>query len=93
MRVRTRDKEGYFALQIGAINHPKLKNIIKPILGQYTSVGIVPKRFLQEFRVTSDALLPHGTLLNACHYVPGQFIDVSATRSVSLQLFHSIISL
>jgi ribosomal protein L3 len=25
--VRTKDKEGYYALQIGAINHPKLKNV------------------------------------------------------------------
>ncbi len=25
--VRTRRKEGYYALQIGAIDHPKLKNV------------------------------------------------------------------
>ena len=34
------------------------------------------KRRMTEFRVTPDALLPVGTLLNAAHYTPGQFVDV-----------------
>lgn len=25
--VRTKEKEGYFGLQVGAINHPKLQNV------------------------------------------------------------------
>lgn len=28
--VRTKKKDGYYALQIGAINHPKLKNVCVP---------------------------------------------------------------
>lgn len=39
--------------------------------------GIQPKRALQEFKVTPDAILPVGFELTARHFVPGQFVDVT----------------
>lgn len=76
--VRRKEKEGYNALQIGAVNHSKIKRIIKPILGQFYKSDVTPKRFLQEFRVTEDAILPVGTHLYASHFVPGQYVDVTS---------------
>lgn len=47
-------------------------------MGQFTAAGVPPKRFLIEFRVTPDALMPVGTPLLASHFVVGQYVDVSA---------------
>lgn len=76
--VRTKEKEGYYALQVGAIDHPKLQNVKKPMLGQFQRAGVPPKRKLIEFKVTRNALLPAGMHLDTSHYVPGQFVDVCA---------------
>jgi large subunit ribosomal protein L3 len=78
VNVRTKDKEGYWGLQVGGINHPKPKNLLKPVLGQYQRADVVPKRKLWEFRVTEDALLPVGTSIFASHFVCGQYVDVCA---------------
>ncbi len=48
--------------------------------GHFRSAGVPPKRALVEFKVTSDALLPVGTQLDATHFVPGQYVDVCAKR-------------
>lgn len=45
-------------------------------MGHFTWAGVPIKRHLAEFRITEDAYLPVGTVLNAAHFVPGQFVDV-----------------
>ena len=57
--------------------------MLKAVLGRFEKAGVTPKRKLLEFRVTEDALLPVGTRLNAAHFVPGQYVDVQATRLAS----------
>ena len=51
-------------------------------MGQFTKAGVPPKRILKEFRITCNATLPVGTPLFASHFVPGQFVDVSAKTLV-----------
>jgi len=46
--------------------------------GHFTKAGVPCKYHVKEFQVTEDAVLPVGTTLNAAHYVPGQFVDVTA---------------
>ncbi|KAF9435943.1 54S ribosomal protein L9, mitochondrial [Entomortierella beljakovae] len=75
--VMNEETHGYTALQIGSSDRP-IKNVNKPLLGQYKKAGVEPKRKLFEFRVTPDAVLPVGTKLTASHFVPGQFVDCSA---------------
>jgi hypothetical protein len=48
-------------------------------LGHFLSAGVPIKRRLGEFRVTPDALLPVGTVLNAVHFTPGQYVDIQGT--------------
>jgi large subunit ribosomal protein L3 len=76
--VRTKDKDGYAAVQLGAGN-VKVKNVTKPVRGFYAKSKIEPKAKLIEFRVSDDALLDVGAELSAAHFVPGQFVDVTAT--------------
>jgi large subunit ribosomal protein L3 len=46
--VRTKEKDGYEALQLG-FGEKKEKNIIKPILGQYKKGNLIPSAVLKEF--------------------------------------------
>lgn len=77
VQAKKEEKEGYCAVQLGATNKKESK-VNKPQLGHFEKAGVPPKRVLMEFRVTSNALLDVGTMLNAAHFVPGQYVDVSA---------------
>lgn len=70
----------YHLLQLGSSNRPINKGLERKrsILGHFVAAGVPPKYRLQEFKVTPDAVLPVGTELNAAHFVPGQFVDVTA---------------
>jgi len=76
--VRTEDKDGYTAVQLGA-GAIKVKNVTKPMRGHFAKARVEPKRKLAEFRVTPDALIDVGAELSAAHFVPGQFVDVQGT--------------
>ncbi|NNG02723.1 MAG: 50S ribosomal protein L3 [Inquilinus sp.] len=76
--VRTADKDGYTAVQLGA-GKAKVKNVSKAMRGHFAAAKVEPKRKLVEFRVAEDALLDVGAELSAAHFVPGQQIDVTGT--------------
>ena len=76
--VRTKDKDGYTAVQLGA-GKTKVKNVSKPVRGHYAKAKVEPKRDLIEFRVDEGALLEVGAELSADHFRPGQFVDVTGT--------------
>lgn len=46
--------------------------------GVFAKYDVDAKQKIVEFRVSPEALLPPGTPLIATHFVPGQFVDVSA---------------
>ena len=76
--VRTVEKNGYAAVQLG-YGKAKVKNVAKSERGIYAQAKVEPKKKLAEFRVSEDALLEIGTELSAAHFVPGQYVDVTAT--------------
>jgi large subunit ribosomal protein L3 len=76
--VRTEDKDGYTALQLGT-GKAKVKNVTQPQRGHFAKAKIEPKRKLVEFRVPKDALLEVGAELSAAHFMAGQFVDVTGT--------------
>ncbi len=76
--VRTREKDGYTALQLGA-GAVKVKNLSKPKRGYFAKAKVEPKHKLVEFRVSDDALLDVGVEIVADHFVPGQIVDVTGT--------------
>jgi large subunit ribosomal protein L3 len=73
--VRTEDKDGYTAVQIGA-GKAKVKNVSKPLRGHYAKAKVEPKKKLMEFRVSPENTLDIGAELCASHFVVGQFVDV-----------------
>ena len=75
---RTKDKNGYIALQLGSGTR-KVKNVGKAQRGHFAVAKVEPKRKVAEFRVSEDALIPVGAEITADHFVPGQFVDVTGT--------------
>jgi len=75
---RTKDKNGYVALQLGSGSR-KVKNVIKAERGHFAVAKVEPKRKVAEFRVSEDGLIPVGAEITADHFVVGQFVDVTGT--------------
>ncbi len=76
--IRTADKNGYFAVQVGA-GTAKTKNVSKPMRGHYAKAKVEPKRRLVEFRVSEDAMLNVGDEITVEHFIAGQKIDIAGT--------------
>lgn len=73
---RTKDKDGYVALQLGA-GAKKAKNTTKAERGHFAKALVEPKRHVAEFRVSEDNLIDVGAEFTADHFVVGQTVDVS----------------
>ena len=78
--VKTKEKDGYFALQIASIDHnSKISKIKKPQRKIFSSMNIKPKRVLKEFRVVEKNLLEVGSKLDISHFKKDQKVDVTGT--------------
>ncbi|KAK9325826.1 translation protein [Lipomyces orientalis] len=76
--VKTLDKHGYFAVQVGA-GARQAKNVTKPMLGHFSKAGVAPKKTVAEFRVRDESgLLPITQEITAEHFKEGQFVDIWA---------------
>jgi large subunit ribosomal protein L3 len=75
---RTKDKNGYVALQLGAGSR-KAKTITRAERNNFAIAKVEPKRKVVEFRVDEKAMIPVGAEITADHFVVGQFVDVVGT--------------
>jgi large subunit ribosomal protein L3 len=73
---RSKDKDGYVALQLGAGTR-KPNRLNKAQRGHFALAKVEPKRKLAEFRVEESDLIPIGAVIAADHFVAGQFVDVT----------------
>ncbi|MFQ5955681.1 MAG: 50S ribosomal protein L3 [Kiloniellales bacterium] len=76
--VRTADKDGYDALQLG-VGKAKVKNASRAARGHFAKARVEPRRKLAEFRVSPEALIDVGAEISVEHFQAGQFVDVSGT--------------
>lgn len=74
--VRTEEKDGYTAVQLG-IGTKKAKNCSASERTNFAKAKVEPKAKLVEFRVPADGLVEVGAELLASHFVPGQMVDVT----------------
>jgi large subunit ribosomal protein L3 len=77
---RTKEKNGYVALQLGA-GLRKVQSTTKADRGHFAVAKVEPKRRLAEFRVDQDGLIPIGAEITADHFVVGQYVDVTGTST------------
>jgi len=75
---KTKEKDGYFAVQLASIDkNKKNNNINKPQKKIFASIKINPKRVIKEFRVLEENLLEIGSTVNVNHFDKEQKIDVT----------------
>ena len=77
---RTKEKNGYVALQLGA-GARKVQSTTKADRGHFAVAKVEPKRKLAEFRVDDASLIPIGAEITADHFLVGQYVDVSGTST------------
>ena len=77
---RTKDKNGYVALQLGS-GARKVQRANRADRGHFAVAKVEPKRRLAEFRVDEDAVIPVGAEITADHFAVGQFLDVTGTST------------
>ena len=75
---KTKEKDGYFAVQLASIDkNKKDNNIKKPQKKLFASIKINPKKIIKEFRVLEENLLEIGSIINVNHFDKEQKIDVT----------------
>ena len=78
--IKTKDKDGYSAIQLASIDKPgDISKIKKPQRKIFTKLDISPKKILKEFKVDKDSILELGTKINVNHFEKNQFVDVTGT--------------
>jgi len=75
-QLRTSERDGYSAVQIGFEEKPA-RNATIPMIGHDAKAGTTPKRFHTEFRTPEgDASFEHGQVLTAADMADVKYVDV-----------------
>lgn len=79
IRLRTQDKEGYDAVQLGVVAI-KARKVKKPQLKDFEARGVTPVRYIREFRLTgSNELVPGNQHRVEEAFTAGDIVDVVGT--------------
>ena len=74
---KSKDKDGYAAVQLGLVEARKVKRVTKPMKGHFDKAGLPPCRVLREFRVTDGAEVKVGDKVSVELFAPGDTITIS----------------
>src|SRR5579862_4058421 len=83
VQMRTADRDGYEAVQLGLVEFVKPQRVNKPMTGHFKKADVAPMRLLREFRVKGDAGKEKGEPTKVGDRVlvdgfePGEYVDVS----------------
>ena len=75
-QVKTRDKDGYQAIQVG-FEAVKETRVNKPRLGHFKKAGVSPFRYLREFRMSNGEEYTTGQQLTVQLFKEGELVDVA----------------
>ena len=74
---RSKEKDGYSAVQLGLVEGRKVKRVTKPMKGHFDKAGLPPCRVLREFRVDEGAEVKVGDKVSVELFAPGDIIHVT----------------
>jgi large subunit ribosomal protein L3 len=75
VQVRTQERDGYEAVQIGF--QPKTRGTNKPLRGHFAKHNVQPLRYLREFKATGEQALSTGDVLTVDVLKEGERVDVA----------------
>jgi large subunit ribosomal protein L3 len=73
---KSKDKDGYSAVQLGLVEARKAKSVTRPMKGHFAKAGLPPCRVLREFRVEDGAEVKVGDKVSVELFAPGDTITV-----------------
>jgi len=76
---KSKDKDGYAAVQLGLVEARKAKKVTKAMKGHFDKAGLPPCRVLREFRVADGAEVKVGDKVSVDLFAAGDTITVSGT--------------
>lgn len=83
--IRTKEKDGYFALQLG-FGEKKEKKVSKPVLGQFKKKELSPVKVLKEFKFSLESEYKIGDEITVNLFAEGEKIKVrSRTKGKGFQ--------
>jgi large subunit ribosomal protein L3 len=74
---KSKQKDGYSAVQLGLVEPRKAKKVTKPLKGHFDKAGLPPCRVLREFRVEDGAEVKVGDKVSVEQFAAGDKITVS----------------
>ncbi len=76
---KSKDKDGYSAVQLGLVEARKAKKVTKPMKGHFDRAGLPPCRVLREFRIADGAEVKVGDKVKVDLFAAGDTITVCGT--------------
>jgi len=76
---KSRERDGYSAVQLGLVEDRKSKRITKPMQGHFKKAGIPPCRVLREIRVDGKAEVQVGDKVSVAAFAPGDTVSIVGT--------------
>ena len=79
VQKKTKDVEGYDALQCGFEEITKAKRVNKPKAGHFKKANVTPHYYIKEFRVSEEEMEANdvGSTITVDMFEPGDFVDVT----------------
>ncbi len=74
---KSKDRDGYAAVQIGLVEARKTKRVTKPMKGHFDKAELPPCRVLREFPVGENAEVAVGDKISVELFAPGDKVAVS----------------
>src|SRR5437762_2383575 len=73
---KSKEKDGYSAVQLGFVEGRKIKTVTKPMKGHFDKAGLPPCRVLREFKIEDGAEMKVGDKVSVGLFAPGDTIHV-----------------
>jgi large subunit ribosomal protein L3 len=76
---KSKEKDGYAAVQVGLVEDKAPKKVTKPMKGHYAKAGLPPCRVLREFRIEDGSDAKVGDKISVETFAPGDRITIVGT--------------
>jgi large subunit ribosomal protein L3 len=73
---KSKDKDGYSAVQLGLVEARKVKKVTKPMQGHFAKAGLPPCKVVREVRVADGDEAKVGDKVSVELFAPGDLIDI-----------------